>query len=75
MGSKDDTLESTKTEQRVLLTRKQLAAALGICRMTVSRMTVDGKIPFVPIGKRQKRYFLDAVVAALSNLNKPSEKN
>jgi excisionase family DNA binding protein len=49
-----------------LLTREQLATALGICRMTVSRLTKAGRIPFVSVGRRGKRYDRQAVVVALS---------
>jgi excisionase family DNA binding protein len=49
-----------------LLTREQLATALGICRMTVSRLTKAGRIPFVSVGRRGKRYDREAVVVALS---------
>jgi excisionase family DNA binding protein len=52
-----------------LLTREQLATALGICRMTVSRLTKAGRIPFVSVGRRGKRYDRDAVVVALSVFN------
>lgn len=50
-----------------LLTREQLATALGICRMTVSRLTKAGRIPFVSIGRRGKRYDREAVVVALNS--------
>lgn len=49
-----------------LITREQLAVALGICRMTVSRLTALGRIPFVSVGRRGKRYDREAVVVALS---------
>ena len=52
-----------------LLTREQLATALGICRMTVSRLTKAGRIPFVSVGRRGKRYDREAVVLALSVFN------
>ena len=56
-----------------LLTREQLATALGICRMTVSRLTKAGRIPFVSVGRRGKRYDREAVVVALSAyLNAPA---
>ena len=58
-----------------LLTREQLATALGICRMTVSRLTKTGRIPFVSVGIRGKRYDREAVVAALSvTFTKPKNK-
>lgn len=50
-----------------LLTREQLAIALGICRMTVSRLTKAGRIPFVSVGRRGKRYDRQAVVLALNS--------
>lgn len=50
-----------------LLTREQLAIALGICRMTVSRLTKAGRIPFVSVGRRGKRYDREAVVLALNS--------
>jgi excisionase family DNA binding protein len=52
-----------------LLTRDQLAVALGVHKTTVTRLTALGRIPFVSVGRRGKRYDLEAVVAALSVVN------
>ena len=52
-----------------LLTREQLATALGVHKTTVTRLTALGRIPFVSVGRRGKRYDLEAVVAALSVVN------
>jgi excisionase family DNA binding protein len=60
--------------QPTLLTREQLSVALGICRMTVSRLTKAGRIPFVSVGRRGKRYDREAVVVALSAYNSNSAK-
>ena len=57
---------NTTIQTSPLLTREQLATALGICRMTVSRLTKAGRIPFVSVGRRGKRYDREAVVVALS---------
>jgi excisionase family DNA binding protein len=57
---------NTTIQPSPLLTREQLATALGICRMTVSRLTKAGRIPFVSVGRRGKRYDREAVVVALS---------
>jgi hypothetical protein len=60
---------NTTIQPSPLLTREQLATALGICRMTVSRLTKAGRIPFVSVGRRGKRYDREAVVVALSVFN------
>lgn len=60
------TMMNTTIQTSPLLTREQLATALGICRMTVSRLTKAGRIPFVSVGRRGKRYDREAVVVALS---------
>ena len=61
----------------VLLTRAQIAAVLGVSLITVSRLEKAGRIPCVSIGRRQKRYDREAVVAALSQplKNKTSNPN
>jgi hypothetical protein len=42
--------------------------------MTVSRLTKAGRIPFVSVGRRGKRYDREAVVVALSSyLNAPAK--
>ena len=65
---------NTTIQTSPLLTREQLATALGICRMTVSRLTKAGRIPFVSVGRRGKRYDREAVVVALSAyLNAPAK--
>jgi excisionase family DNA binding protein len=65
---------NNNTQTSPLLTREQLATALGICRMTVSRLTKTGRIPFVSVGRRGKRYDREAVVVALSAyLNAPAK--
>ena len=56
-----------QTPPSPLLTREQLSVALGICQMTVSRLTALGRIPFVSIGRRGKRYDREAVVLALNS--------
>lgn len=57
-----------------LLTQAEIAEHLGVCQETVSRLTVAGRIPFIPIGRRGKRYDRLAVVAALSSaLNVPAK--
>jgi hypothetical protein len=48
---------------------------LGVCQETVSRLTLSGRIPFVSIGRRGKRYDRQAVVVALtSTLNVPAKE-
>ena len=65
---------NTTIQPSPLLTREQLATALGICRMTVTRLTKAGRIPFVSVGRRGKRYDREAVVVALSaSLNAPAK--
>lgn len=61
------TMMNTTIQPSPLLTREQLAVALGICRMTVSRLTKAGRIPFVSVGRRGKRYDREAVVFALNS--------
>lgn len=53
-----------------LLTRDGLAVALGVHKTTVTRLTALGRIPYVSVGRRGKRYELQAVVRALAS--KPS---
>jgi excisionase family DNA binding protein len=53
-----------------LLTREGLALALGVHKTTVTRLTALGRIPYVSVGRRGKRYELQAVVRALAS--KPS---
>jgi excisionase family DNA binding protein len=53
-------------QTETLLTQAEIAEVLGVCQETVSRLTVSGRIPFIPIGRRAKRYDREAVVVALS---------
>lgn len=53
-----------------LLTREGLALALGVHMITIYRLTRLGRIPYVSVGRRGKRYELQAVVCALAS--KPS---
>ena len=53
-----------------LLTREGLALALGVHKSTIYRLTALGRIPYVSVGRRGKRYELQAVVRALAS--KPS---
>jgi len=60
-----------------LLTRDQLALTLGVHKTTITRLTALGRIPFVSVGRRGKRYDREAVVVALSVFNsnqKPTTK-
>jgi excisionase family DNA binding protein len=52
-----------------LLTREEPASALGVHKTTITRLTALGRIPFVSVGRRGKRYDRDAVVVALSVFN------
>ena len=54
------------TNSPSLLNRDQLAVALGVHKTTVTRLTALGRIPFVSVGRRGKRYDREAVVVALS---------
>jgi hypothetical protein len=54
-------------EIKKLLTQNQLAVALNVCQETVSRLTVNNRIPFISLGRRAKRYDLDAVITALKS--------
>jgi excisionase family DNA binding protein len=56
----------TTNQPEKLLTQAEVAEALGVCQETVSRLTVAGRIPFILIGRRGKRYDRQAVVVALS---------
>ena len=53
-----------------LLTREGLALALGVHKSTIYRLTALGRIPYVLVGRRGKRYELQAVMRALAS--KPS---
>jgi len=57
-----------------LLNRDQLAVALGVHKTTIARLTALGRIPFVSVGRRGKRYDREAVVVALSASSKASAK-
>ena len=62
------------TNSPSLLNRDQLAVALGVHKTTVTRLTARGRIPFVSVGRRGKRYDREAVVVALSaSLNAPAK--
>lgn len=62
-------------QTETLLTQAEIAEVLGVCQETVSRLTVSGRIPFIPIGRRGKRYDRQAVVVALtSTLNVPAKE-
>ena len=62
------------TNSPSLLNRDQLAVALGVHKTTVTRLTALGRIPFVSVGRRGKRYDREAVVVALSAyLNAPAK--
>ena len=56
-----------------LLTREQLATSLGVHKTTITRLTALGRIPFVSVGRRGKRYDREAVVVALSVFNSNSK--
>jgi hypothetical protein len=60
-------------EPKKLLTQNQLAVALNVCQETVSRLTVNKRIPFICVGRRGKRYDLDAVIAALASATSINE--
>jgi len=55
------------TNSPSLLNRDQLAVALGVHKTTITRLTALGRIPFVSIGRRGKRYDREAVVVALNS--------
>jgi hypothetical protein len=50
-----------------LLTKPQLAAALGICPRQVQKMAVAGEIPAIRISRKLVRYDLEAVLTAMQN--------
>ena len=62
-------MSTTPKTPSPLLTRDQLAVALGVHKTTVTRLTALGRIPFVSVGRRGKRYDREAVVVALSVSN------
>ncbi len=62
----DATIQMTITSPS-LLNRDQLAVALGVHKTTITRLTALGRIPFVSIGRRGKRYDREAVVVALNS--------
>jgi excisionase family DNA binding protein len=55
------------TNSPSLLNRDQLALTLGVHKTTITRLTALGRIPFVSIGRRGKRYDREAVVLALNS--------
>ena len=64
----------TQEPQPPLLTREGLAVALGVHKTTVTRLTALSRIPYVSVGRRGKRYDLQAVVLALAVKNKTLTK-
>jgi len=54
------------------ITRQQLCAELGISESTVRRLEQAG-LPFIPIGKRTKRYDLEECKAWLRDVYQPVE--
>ena len=62
-------MSTTPKTPSPLLTRDQLAVALGVHKTTVTRLTALGRSPFVSVGRRGKRYDREAVVVALSVSN------
>jgi excisionase family DNA binding protein len=64
----------TQETQPPLLTREGLALALGVHKTTIYRLTALGRIPYVSVGRRGKRYDLQAVVLALAVKNKTLTK-
>ena len=64
----------TPATSQPLLTREGLALALGVHNSTVYRLTALGRIPYVSVGRRGKRYELQAVVLALAVKNLISTK-
>ncbi len=48
-----------------LMSRAQVAVALGVCNFTVTRYTKAGKLPCVVIGKRCIRYKVEDVQALI----------
>jgi len=64
----------TPATSQPLLTREGLALALGVHKTTVTRLTALGRIPYVSVGRRGKRYELQAVVLALAVKNLISTK-
>jgi len=55
------------------ITRQQLCAELGISESTVRRLEQAG-LPFIPIGKRTKRYDLEECRTWLRDVYRPGEQ-
>lgn len=53
-----------------LLTTNELAERLNLHRITVRRMSIDGRIPSIFISDTETRYDWDDVIAALKNNSK-----
>jgi excisionase family DNA binding protein len=64
----------TQEHQPQLLTRESLALALGVHKTTVTRLTALGRIPYVSVGRRGKRYELKEVVKSLAEKKEPKTK-
>jgi|TARA_R110002124_G_scaffold97565_1_gene242552 excisionase family DNA binding protein len=58
------------TEQIKLLSTTDMAKHLSVHRITVVRMAIDGRIPFLKISDTEYRYDRDKVIAALEINNK-----
>ena len=53
------------TQRPTLVTGKQLAELLQVGEDTIRRLTSDGRIPFIEVGPKSRRYDVDRVLAAL----------
>ena len=56
---------STKRDETILVTARQLAAHLSVHPRTIYRWTRQGRLPLVRLGARTIRYDLEAVRAVL----------
>ena len=63
--------ENQATTERLLLTSRETAAALGICERTLYGLTKRGDLPVVRIG-RAVRYSVDDIVAWIERSKKIS---
>ncbi len=69
VGSFVDSPDYTGTAKN-MVSAKDLSKILNVSLATISRMTTDGTIPAVNIGRRNKRYDLERVNEALGRYNK-----
>ena len=61
------TNENKINEENNLLSTTKMARKLGVHRITIVRMAIDGRIPYLKISDTEYRFDAKKVIAALEN--------